>query len=157
MIWPFVTSESKHLLNTSCLMIAQPDGALGRIRRAVAWIRDNYNTRLRIEALCDASGMSRASLHRHFLSMTGLSPIQYRKQLRLQLASFCLLASIARLTWRSLSAMKAHHSLAANTYGNSAHRLPATCARYGRRSLQIKSILNGCPRPESAPNDQYKK
>jgi len=72
--------------------IAQPDGALSSIRRAVAWIRDNYNTRLRIEALCDTSGMSRASLHRHFLSMTGLSPIQYQKQLRLQEARQLLLA-----------------------------------------------------------------
>lgn len=76
--------------------IAQPDGALGRIRRAVACIRDNYNTRLRIEALCDASGMSRASLHRHFLSMTGLSPIQYQKQLRLQEARQLLLAGEQR-------------------------------------------------------------
>lgn len=72
--------------------IAQPDGALGSIRRAVAWIRDNYNVRLRIEALCDASGMSRASLHRHFLSMTGLSPLRYQKQLRLQEARQLLLA-----------------------------------------------------------------
>lgn len=72
--------------------IAQPDGALGSIRRAVAWIRDNYNIQLRIEALCDVSGMSRASLHRHFLSMTGLSPIQYQKQLRLQEARQLLLA-----------------------------------------------------------------
>lgn len=72
--------------------IAQPEGPLGSIRRAVAWIRDHYNTRLRIEALCDASGMSRASLHRHFLSMTGLSPVQYQKQLRLQEARQLLLA-----------------------------------------------------------------
>ncbi|KAB0492354.1 AraC family transcriptional regulator [Pseudomonas psychrophila] len=71
--------------------IAQPDGALDSIRRAVAWIRDNYNARLRIEALCDASGMSRASLHRHFRSMTGLSPVQYQKQLRLQEARQLLL------------------------------------------------------------------
>ncbi|MFG0401327.1 AraC family transcriptional regulator [Pseudomonas putida] len=72
--------------------IAQPEGALGSIRRAVAWIRDNYTTRLRIEQLCAASGMSRASLHRHFLSLTGLSPIQYQKQLRLQEARHLLLA-----------------------------------------------------------------
>ena len=64
--------------------IAQPEGALGRIRRAAGWIRDNYKTQLRIEALCEASGMSRASLHRHFLAMTGFSPLQYQKQLRLQ-------------------------------------------------------------------------
>jgi AraC-like DNA-binding protein len=72
--------------------IAQPEGALGRIRRAVAWIRDHHDTQLRIEALCDASGMSRASLHRHFLAMTGLSPLQYQKQLRLQEARQLLLA-----------------------------------------------------------------
>lgn len=72
--------------------IAQPDGALSSIRRAVGWIRDNYSTRLRIEALCEVSGMSRASLHRHFLSMTGLSPVQYQKRLRLQEAHQLLLA-----------------------------------------------------------------
>lgn len=71
--------------------IARPGGALGKIRRAVQWIRDNYHTRLRIEALCDVSGMSRASLHRHFVAMTGLSPIQYQKQIRLQAARQLLL------------------------------------------------------------------
>ena len=72
--------------------IAQPEGALGSIRRAVAWIRDHANSRLRIDALCEASGMSRASLHRHFQAMTGLSPVQYQKQLRLQQARQLLLA-----------------------------------------------------------------
>jgi len=36
--------------------------------------------------------MSRASLHRHFLAITGLSPLQYHKQLRLQEARQLLLA-----------------------------------------------------------------
>lgn len=72
--------------------IARPEGALGRIRRAVKWIRDHRTTRLRIEDLCNASGMSRASLHRHFVALTGLSPIQYQKQLRLQEARQLLLA-----------------------------------------------------------------
>lgn len=72
--------------------IAQPDGALGKIRRAVQWIRDHNDDRLRIEALCDVSGMSRASLHRHFIALTGLSPLQYQKQMRLQEARHLLLA-----------------------------------------------------------------
>nr|WP_255418002.1 AraC family transcriptional regulator [Novosphingobium sp. P6W] len=42
--------------------------------------------------MCDVSGMSRASLHRHFLAMTGLSPLQYHKQLRLQEARQLLLS-----------------------------------------------------------------
>ncbi len=72
--------------------IARPEGALGRIRRAVEWIREHHNTRLQIKDLCDVSGMSRASLHRHFVALTGLSPIQYQKQIRLQEARTLLLA-----------------------------------------------------------------
>lgn len=72
--------------------IARPEGALDRIRRAVTWIRDHPDTHLSIDALCDASGMSRASLHRHFLAITGFSPIQYQKHLRLQEARKLLLA-----------------------------------------------------------------
>jgi len=72
--------------------IARPEGALGQVRRVVQWIRDHHDTRLRIEALCDVSGMSRASLHRHFVALTGLSPIQYQKQIRLQEARQLLLA-----------------------------------------------------------------
>jgi len=71
--------------------IAQPEGPLARIRRAIAWIRDNHDQQLRIDALCEASGMSRASLHRHFSAITGLSPLQYQKQLRLQEARRLLL------------------------------------------------------------------
>ncbi|CDX38921.1 DNA-binding domain-containing protein, AraC-type [Mesorhizobium sp. SOD10] len=72
--------------------IARPDGALDRVRRAIAWIRDHPFAHLRIDALCDASGMSRASLHRHFQAMTGFSPLQYQKQLRLQEARQLLLS-----------------------------------------------------------------
>ncbi|CAN7489899.1 AraC family transcriptional regulator N-terminal domain-containing protein [Pararhizobium sp. LjRoot238] len=72
--------------------IARPEGALERVRRAVAWIRDHADAHLRIDALCDASGMSRASLHRHFLAITGFSPLQYQKHLRLQEARQLLLA-----------------------------------------------------------------
>jgi AraC-like DNA-binding protein len=72
--------------------IARPEGALERVRRAVSWIRDHPDAHLRIDALCDASGMSRASLHRHFLAITGFSPLQYQKHLRLQEARQLLLA-----------------------------------------------------------------
>jgi len=72
--------------------IAQPEGTLGRIQRAVGWIKDNQNTHLHIKTLCDVSGMSRASLHRHFIAITGFSPLQYHKQLRLQEARLLLLA-----------------------------------------------------------------
>lgn len=103
--------------------IARPEGPLAQIRRAVAWIRDNCNKRLRIEALCDASGMSRASPHRHFQALTGLSPIQYQKQLRLQEARHCCWPAITTPpTSPSPSAMKAPRSSAASTRASSARR-----------------------------------
>jgi AraC-like DNA-binding protein len=88
LLYRLLQGPQGHLLR----QIAQPDGALGRVRRSIEWIRDNQNSRLRIEDLCDASGMSRASLHRHFLTITGLSPLQYHKQIRLQEARQLLLA-----------------------------------------------------------------
>lgn len=75
----------------SLRQIAQPEGPLDRIRRAVGWIRDHHDQPLRIDTLCEASGMSRASLHRHFSAITGFSPLQYQKQLRLQEARRLLL------------------------------------------------------------------
>lgn len=54
-------------------------------------IRDNYNVQLRIDALCDASGMSRASLHRRLPVHDRPQPLRYQKQLRLQEARQLLL------------------------------------------------------------------
>jgi AraC-like DNA-binding protein len=39
--------------------------------------------RLRIAELADHVGMSESSLHHHFKALTGLTPMQYQKQLRL--------------------------------------------------------------------------
>ncbi|MEP9368551.1 AraC family transcriptional regulator [Xanthobacter sp. VNH20] len=54
-----------------------------RIARAVAWLRSHYQDRLRIEDLASIAGMGVSTLHRHFHDLTGMSPIQYQKHLRL--------------------------------------------------------------------------
>ena len=54
-----------------------------RIARAVAIIRAEYNRPILIERLASAAGMSPSSFHRHFKSVTSLSPVQFQKQLRL--------------------------------------------------------------------------
>ena len=59
---------------------------LSQVRRAVAWIRRNFDQPLRVEALADLAGMSVPSLHRHFKAATAMSPLQYQKALRLQTA-----------------------------------------------------------------------
>jgi AraC-like DNA-binding protein len=65
------------------LHIAMAEGQAHRITRAVAWLRDCFAQPLRIEVLADHVGMSESSLHHHFKAVTGMTPMQYQKQLRL--------------------------------------------------------------------------
>jgi len=74
--------------------IARADSRLSQIRRAIGWIRDNYDAPLRIDDLAGLAGMSTPSFHRHFKAATAMSPLQYQKTLRLQTARRLLVASV---------------------------------------------------------------
>ena len=54
-----------------------------QVMQAIAWMRQNFEKPLSIERLAQKVHMSTSSLHRHFKTLTGLSPLQYHKQLRL--------------------------------------------------------------------------
>lgn len=60
-----------------------PDSQVRRIARAVAILRREYTRPLPIERLAAAAGMSRSAFHKHFRTVTSLSPLQFQKQLRL--------------------------------------------------------------------------
>ncbi|WP_224372297.1 AraC family transcriptional regulator [Hyalangium versicolor] len=64
--------------------IATVGGRAHRVVRAIAWIRKNFDQPLRIQHLCKVVGMSSSGLHLHFRAVTGMSPLQYQKTLRLQ-------------------------------------------------------------------------
>lgn len=55
-----------------------------RIARTVRWLRDHFIDPLRVEALARQAQMSVSGFHQHFKAVTGLSPLQYQKRLRLQ-------------------------------------------------------------------------
>ena len=69
------------------------DGRLRRVVGAIAWIRTHYAEPLQVEELARLANMSPSALHAHFSAVTGVSPIQYQKQLRLQVARTRLLSS----------------------------------------------------------------
>lgn len=71
---------------------ASGDSHLGQISRAIAFIRANMGAQLRIADVADAARMSVSSLHQHFKTVTGLTPLQYQKQLRLQQARNLMLS-----------------------------------------------------------------
>ena len=53
------------------------------IARAIAHIRQDFNTPLSVPELAKSIGMSTSSFHKHFKSITAITPLQYQKDLRL--------------------------------------------------------------------------
>jgi AraC-like DNA-binding protein len=57
-----------------------------RVAKSIAWIRANFRQPLRMEELAQVAGMGVSTLHHHFRALTAMSPLQYQKQVRLQMA-----------------------------------------------------------------------
>lgn len=59
------------------------ESSLFKISRTVKWLRENYTQAIDIKDIADEAGMGVTTFHRQFKRATGLSPIQFQKQLRL--------------------------------------------------------------------------
>ncbi len=57
---------------------------LNQVSRAINLIRRRYDSQIRIDEVAAEAGMSPSSLHAHFKAITGMTPLEYQKQLRLQ-------------------------------------------------------------------------
>jgi AraC-like DNA-binding protein len=55
-----------------------------QIAKAVAWLKQNFVRALHGDELADRAHMSPSTFRQHFRALTGVSPLQYQKQLRLQ-------------------------------------------------------------------------
>lgn len=55
-----------------------------QIAQAIDWLKDNFTRPLRVEDLAARAKMSPSTFHRHFRSVTAMSPLQFQKWLRLQ-------------------------------------------------------------------------
>lgn len=55
-----------------------------RVADAIQWLKEHYTEALGVDALARRSGLKTSAFHQHFKGVTGLSPIQYQKRLRLQ-------------------------------------------------------------------------
>jgi AraC-like DNA-binding protein len=55
-----------------------------QIAKAVAWLKKNFVDALDGDELADRAHMSPSTFRQHFRALTGFSPLQYQKQLRLQ-------------------------------------------------------------------------
>ena len=55
-----------------------------QIAKVVAWLKQNFVQALHGDDLADRAHMSPSTFRQHFRALTGVSPLQYQKQLRLQ-------------------------------------------------------------------------
>lgn len=78
--------------------IAASNSRLSQVRRAMGWIRDRYAEPLTIEAMAAVVGMSVSVFHRHFKAVSGLTPLQYQKQVRLHEARRRMIADSVEAT-----------------------------------------------------------
>lgn len=74
-----------------------------QVLQAVSILRRDLGAPVRMESLARQVGMSLSTLHRHFKTVTGLSPLQYLKQLRLHEAQRLMLVEDMRAASAALS------------------------------------------------------
>ena len=63
--------------------LALPSAYAARLGAAMRVLRERYNSPLSVQELAEMANMSVTAFHRHFKSMTSLTPVQFQKQLRL--------------------------------------------------------------------------
>ena len=86
-----------------------------QIAKAVAWLKQNFTRAIQVDDLAARAHMSPSTFRQHFRAITGTSPLQYQKQLRLQEARQLMLnQNVDAATPAASSAMKAPRSSAAN-------------------------------------------
>jgi AraC-like DNA-binding protein len=73
--------------------IGHADSHVSLVGRAVRWITDHFDQTIRIADLAGHVGVSVPTLNRRFRATTGMSPLQYQKQIRLQRARIHLAAA----------------------------------------------------------------
>lgn len=59
-------------------------GRAMQITRVMNRLKDNFTAPYRLGELTEEARMSSSALHQHFKAVTGMTPLQYHKQLRLQ-------------------------------------------------------------------------
>ncbi len=74
--------------------IGLADSSLTHVSHAVRWISEHYSESFHVEDLAGSCGMSTSAFHRSFQAVTGFSPIQFQKQVRLQQSRLMLMTGV---------------------------------------------------------------
>lgn len=95
--------HARHLWN-----LVNEAGPTQQIARTVAWMREHFAEEMRVSDLAQHAGMSLTTFRQHFREITGMSPVQLQKLLRLQEARNLMLDQ--KLSAGSASALVGYES-----------------------------------------------
>ena len=89
-MWRLLTGP----LGSTLQQIGRADSSTTHISRAVRWINEHFADPFRVDDLARMCGMSTSAFHRTFRAVTGLSPIQFQKQVRLHNSRLRLITGV---------------------------------------------------------------
>lgn len=88
-----------------------------QVAQAIAWLKTHFSHDVLIDELAGRAHMSPSTFRQHFRNLTGMSPLQYQKQLRLQEARQLMLtqaldasSTAARVGYESVSQFNREYS-----------------------------------------------
>ncbi len=106
------------------LEISRRDSPSNRVAKALDWLRIHFAKGFMVEELAQHAGMSPSSFHHHFKAVTGMTPIQYQKRLRLHEARRILLVDSLDVGEASFQVGYQSHSQFTKDYRQYFGRLP---------------------------------
>lgn len=118
-----------------------------QIRNALSWIRRDYATAFQVQDLACAANMSPSAFQRRFKVSTGLTPIQYQKQIRLYEARRMLFAKPGDVAAVALAVGYESLSQFTREYGRMFGQPPARDIRKLRESSPATPLLYPNPAP----------
>jgi AraC-like DNA-binding protein len=89
-LWRLITGP----VGETVRQIGLADSSLTHVSHAVRWVSEHYRESFRVEDLAGSCGMSTSAFHRSFQAVTGFSPIQFQKQVRLQQSRLLLMTGV---------------------------------------------------------------
>jgi AraC-like DNA-binding protein len=106
------------------LEICRNGSPSNRVSEAAVWIQKHFAEGFLVAELAHHVGMSPSSLHQHFKAITGMTPVQYQKRIRLQAARRSLLIEAIDIGEASFRVGYQSHSQFSKDYRHYFGRLP---------------------------------
>lgn len=116
------------------------------IAEAITWIRNHFAEGHLVGEVAHRVGMSPSSFHQHFKAVTGMTPIQYQRRIRLQEARKSLLFDSIDIGEASFRVGYQSHSQFSKDYRRYFGRLPKDdVAEYVRSGVSIDTYRPATP------------